>query len=106
MGMVENPAAGETPLNLVATGHCSVDRAIFDALRRIESGARGELQFAGVINLFISVGYSFHVVARDGILHNLGNPAGGECGIPHPKRRPALFSSREALLEKYLGESG
>ena len=36
VGMVEKPAAEEAPSNLVATGRYLLDRAIFDALRRIK----------------------------------------------------------------------
>lgn len=40
-GMVEKPAAEDTPSNLVATGRYLLDRAIFGALRRITPGKGG-----------------------------------------------------------------
>ena len=88
-----------------------MDRAIFDVLRRIESGARGELQFADTINLFFYEGYSVHVVVHDGIRADLGNPAGfitvnAEIGLRYHKYGSVLFADLEALLEKYRGESG
>lgn len=41
VGMVKKPAAEDAPSNLVAIGRYLFDRAIFDALRRIEPGKGG-----------------------------------------------------------------
>ncbi len=56
VGMVEKPAVEDAPSNLVATGRYLLDRAIFDALRRIEPGKGGELQLTDAIDLLISGG--------------------------------------------------
>ncbi len=106
VGMVEKPAAEDAPSNLVATGRYLLDRAIFDALRRITPGKGGELQLTDAIDLLISEGHPVHVVVHDGIRHDLGNPAGFipasvEFGLRHPKYGPALFRDIEAIMEKY-----
>ena len=106
VGMVEKPAAEDAPSNLVATGRYLLDRAIFDALRRIEPGKGGELQLTDAIDLLISEGHPVHVVVHDGIRHDLGNPAGFipasvEFGLRHPKYGAALFHDLEAIMEKY-----
>lgn len=106
VGMVEKPAAEDAPSNLVATGRYLLDRAIFEALRRIEPGKGGELQLTDAIDLLISEGHPVHVVIHDGIRHDLGNPAGFipasvEFGLRHPKYSPALFKDLEAIMEKY-----
>ena len=44
VGMVEKPAVEDAPSTFAAAGRYLLDRAIFDALRRIEPGAGGELQ--------------------------------------------------------------
>lgn len=111
VGMVEKPAAEDAPSNLVATGRYLLDRAIFDALRRIEPGKGGELQLTDAIDLLISEGHPVHVVVHDGIRHDLGNPAGFipasvEFGLRHPKYGPALFHDLEAIMEKYRPELG
>ena len=111
VGMVEKPAADDAPSNLVATGRYLLDRAIFDALRRIEPGKGGELQLTDAIDLLISEGHPVHVVIHDGIRHDLGNPAGFipasvEFGLRHPKYGPALFHDLEAIMEKYRPELG
>lgn len=106
VGMVEKPAVEDAPSNLVATGRYLLDRAIFEALRRIEPGKGGELQLTDAIDLLISEGHPVHVVVHDGIRHDLGNPAGFipasvEFGLRHPKYGPALFKDLEAIMEKY-----
>ena len=109
VGMVEKPAVEDAPSNLVATGRYLLDRAIFDALRRIKPGKGGELQLTDAIDLLISEGHPVHVVVHDGIRHDLGNPAGFipasvEFGLRHPKYGPKLFEDLEFLLEKYRKE--
>lgn len=111
VGMVEKPAAEDAPSNLVATGRYLLDRAIFDALRRIEPGKGGELQLTDAIDLLISEGHPVHVVVHEGIRHDLGNPAGFipasvEFGLRHPKYGPALFKDLEAIMEKYRQQLG
>lgn len=111
VGMVEKPAAEDAPSNLVATGRYLLDRAIFEALRRIEPGKGGELQLTDAIDLLISEGHPVHVVVHDGIRHDLGNPAGFipasvEFGLRHPKYGPALFKDLEAIMEKYRSQLG
>lgn len=111
VGMVEKPAVEDAPSNLVATGRYLLDRAIFDALRRITPGKGGELQLTDAIDLLISEGHPVNVVVHDGIRHDLGNPAGFipasvEFGLRHPKYGPTLFRDIEAIMEKYRPQLG
>lgn len=76
LGMVEKPAAENAPSNLAAAGRYVLDRAVFDALRRIEPGAGGELQLTDAIDLLIGQDHPVHVVVHDGARHDLGNPGG------------------------------
>ena len=76
LGMVEKPAAEDAPSNLAAAGRYVLDRAIFDALRRTEPGAGGEIQITDAIDLLIDEGHPVHVVVHDGTRHDLGNPGG------------------------------
>ena len=75
-GMVEKPDAKDAPSNYAAAGRYILDRAIFDALRRIEPGAGGELQLTDAIALLIDEGHPVHVVVHRGTRHDLGNPGG------------------------------
>ncbi|WP_205874525.1 UTP--glucose-1-phosphate uridylyltransferase [Mycobacterium camsae] len=75
-GMVEKPKAADAPSLFAAAGRYVLDRAIFDALRRIERGAGGEVQLTDAIALLISEGHPVHVVVHRGSRHDLGNPGG------------------------------
>ncbi|MEV4234697.1 MULTISPECIES: UTP--glucose-1-phosphate uridylyltransferase [unclassified Nocardia] len=75
-GMVEKPALADAPSTYAAAGRYLLDRAIFDALRRIEPGTGGELQLTDAIALLIAEGHPVHVVVHRGSRHDLGNPGG------------------------------
>lgn len=75
-GMVEKPPAGRAPSLFAAAGRYLLDRAIFDALRRVERGAGGEIQLTDAIALLIAEGHPVHVVVHRGSRHDLGNPGG------------------------------
>jgi UTP--glucose-1-phosphate uridylyltransferase len=75
-GMVEKPKAEDAPSLFAAAGRYVLDRAVFDALRRIDRGAGGEVQLTDAIALLISEGHPVHVVVHRGSRHDLGNPGG------------------------------
>ncbi|WP_204081204.1 UTP--glucose-1-phosphate uridylyltransferase [Mycobacterium riyadhense] len=75
-GMVEKPRASDAPSMYAAAGRYVLDRAIFDALRRIDRGAGGEVQLTDAIALLIAEGHPVHVVVHRGSRHDLGNPGG------------------------------
>lgn len=75
-GMVEKPAAELAPSRFAAAGRYLLDRAIFDALRRVNRGAGGEIQLTDAIALLIEEGHPVHVVVHRGSRHDLGNPGG------------------------------
>ncbi|PRW64271.1 UTP--glucose-1-phosphate uridylyltransferase [Actinopolyspora mortivallis] len=75
-GMVEKPHPSEAPSNLAAAGRYLLDHRIFEALRRIEPGAGGELQLTDAVALLIAEGHPVHVVVHRGARHDLGNPGG------------------------------
>lgn len=75
-GMVEKPAPADAPSTLAAAGRYLLDRAVFDALRRITPGSGGELQLTDAVQLLIDEGHPVHVVVHRGKRHDLGNPGG------------------------------
>jgi UTP--glucose-1-phosphate uridylyltransferase len=75
-GMVEKPAPDKAPSRYAAAGRYLLDRAIFDALRRVKRGAGGEIQLTDAIALLIAEGHPVHVVVHRGTRHDLGNPGG------------------------------
>jgi UTP--glucose-1-phosphate uridylyltransferase len=74
--MVEKPSITEAPSLFAAAGRYLLDRAIFDALRRVKRGAGGEIQLTDAIALLIAEGHPVHVVVHRGSRHDLGNPGG------------------------------
>lgn len=104
-GMVEKPAAEDAPSTFAAAGRYLLDRAIFDALKRITPGAGGELQLTDAIALLIAEGHPVHVVVHRGGRHDLGNPGGFlraavDFALEHPEYGPDL---REWLRERVGG---
>jgi UTP--glucose-1-phosphate uridylyltransferase len=75
-GMVEKPDATDAPSPYAAAGRYVLDRAIFDALRRVPRGAGGEIQLTDAIALLIEEDHPVHVVVHRGSRHDLGNPGG------------------------------
>ncbi len=75
-GMVEKPKTEDAPSPYAAAGRYVLDRAIFDALRRIDRGVGGEIQLTDAIALLIEEGHPVHVVVHRGSRHDLGNPGG------------------------------
>jgi len=75
-GMVEKPNAANAPSLYAAAGRYVLDRAIFDALGRVDRGAGGEIQLTDAIALLIAEGHPVHVVVHRGSRHDLGNPGG------------------------------
>jgi len=74
--MVEKPSRSEAPSLFAAAGRYLLDRAIFDALRRVKRGSGGEIQLTDAIALLITEGHPVHVVVHRGSRHDLGNPGG------------------------------
>ena len=110
-GMVEKPEAEDAPSTLVAAGRYLLDRAVFDALRRITPGKGGELQLTDAIELMIQEGHPVHVVVHEGSRHDLGNPAGYipanvDFGLQHPKYGPAIYRAVKNILADYEAEQG
>ena len=75
-GMVEKPKPEDAPSHFAAAGRYVLDRAIFDALRRVKKGVGGEIQLTDAIALLIEEGHPVHVVVHRGSRHDLGNPGG------------------------------
>ncbi len=76
VGMVEKPKAEDAPSLFAAAGRYILDRAIFDALRRVQRGVGNEIQLTDAIALLIAEGHPVHVVVHRGTRHDLGNPGG------------------------------
>ncbi|MEU6579231.1 UTP--glucose-1-phosphate uridylyltransferase [Nocardia sp. NPDC046763] len=103
-GMVEKPAIADAPSTFAAAGRYLLDRAIFDALRRITPGAGGELQLTDAIALLIAEGHPVHVVVHRGSRHDLGNPGGYlRAAVDFALEREEYGPALREWLEQRLG---
>ncbi|MDF5821565.1 UTP--glucose-1-phosphate uridylyltransferase [Corynebacterium felinum] len=105
-GMVEKPDAESAPSTFVATGRYLLDRAIFDALKRITPGAGGELQLTDAVALLIEEGHPVHILVHEGKRHDLGNPGGYipavvDFGLAHPTYGPHLKKVLREIIEEH-----
>jgi UTP--glucose-1-phosphate uridylyltransferase len=105
VGMVEKPKAEDAPSTFAAAGRYLLDRAIFDAIKRITPGAGGELQITDAIAMLINEGHSVHVVVHRGGRHDLGNPGGFlraavDFALDHPEYGADLRSWLEGRIGK------
>ena len=75
-GLVEKPAAGTAPSNLILPGRYILQPEVMDILATQEKGAGGEIQLTDAIALLIEEGHPVHVVVHRGARHDLGNPGG------------------------------
>ncbi|CCH28005.1 UTP--glucose-1-phosphate uridylyltransferase [Actinosynnema sp. NPDC047251] len=106
VGMVEKPRSEDAPSTFAAAGRYLLDRAVFDALKRITPGSGGELQLTDAIALLIEEGHPVHVVVHRGGRHDLGNPGGFlkaavDFALEHPDYGPELGE----WLRERLGNS-
>jgi len=102
-GMVEKPEPDQAPSTLAAVGRYLLDRAIFDALRRITPGAGGELQLTDAVALLIAEDHPVHVVVHGGERRDLGHPVGFlkvavDFALQHPEYGPELDGWLRARL--------
>ena len=103
-GMVEKPSPDEAPSTLVAAGRYLLDRAVFDALKRITPGAGGELQLTDAVALLVEEGHPVHLVVHRGGRHELGNPAAFlraavDFALSDPEHGPDLREYLQNLLD-------
>jgi UTP--glucose-1-phosphate uridylyltransferase len=100
-GMVEKPTPEAAPSTLAAAGRYLLDRAVFDALRRITPGAGGELQLTDAVALLIDEGHPVHVVVHRGARHDIGNPGGYVRAVVDLTLRDATYGPS---LRTWLGQ--
>ncbi len=74
-GMVEKPAAGTAPSNLIISGRYVLSPEIFDILGTIEKGAGGEIQLTDGMKA-LSQNQTFHGVRFDGTTYDCGSKLG------------------------------
>jgi UTP--glucose-1-phosphate uridylyltransferase len=74
-GMVEKPAKGTAPSNLIISGRYVLSPEIFEILEKGEKGAGGEIQLTDGMRT-LAQSQSFHGVLFDGKTFDCGSPLG------------------------------
>ncbi len=74
--MVEKPDPKDAPSTFACAGRYLLDRAVFEPLKRLQPGIRGEIHLTDAISELIDDGHPVHVVVHTGRRHDVGNPAG------------------------------
>jgi len=75
-GMVEKPAAGQAPSNLVVIGRYILTPQVLDNLEHVQRGAGGEYQLTDAIAAEISAGRDVYGYRFDGQRYDCGSKAG------------------------------
>ncbi len=101
-GMIEKPAKGMAPSNLIISGRYILQPEIFDILENVEKGAGGEIQITdGMIKLAAS--QAFHGVRFDGRTYNCGSKIGFlTANIAFALGRPDLAPALRAEIRKLV----
>ena len=99
-GMVEKPAKGTAPSNLIISGRYILQPEIFDILEKVEKGAGGEIQLTdGMIALAGS--QAFHGVRFDGRTYDCGSKIGFlAANLAFALDRPELAEALRAEAKK------
>ncbi|WP_035791445.1 UTP--glucose-1-phosphate uridylyltransferase [Kitasatospora mediocidica] len=101
--MVEKPDPQDAPSTFASAGRYLLDRAVFEPLKHVKPGARGEIDLTDALVELIRQGHPVHVVVHTGKRHDIGNPAGMlqaavDFALDDPTRGPDLRSWLETRL--------
>jgi UTP--glucose-1-phosphate uridylyltransferase len=99
-GMVEKPAQGTAPSNLIVSGRYILQPDIFDILDGHETGAGGEIQLTDAM-VKLMARQDFHALEYDGVTYDCGDKVGllranVAFGLRHPELGAA---AREAVAD-------
>jgi len=75
-GLVEKPDPSVAPSNLAVVGRYVLPSGIFDAIRRTEPGAGGEIQLTDAMALMLAEGTPVHGIVYRGVRFDTGMPLG------------------------------
>ncbi|MGO9005714.1 MAG: UTP--glucose-1-phosphate uridylyltransferase GalU [Beijerinckiaceae bacterium] len=98
-GMVEKPATGAAPSNLIISGRYILSPEIFEILEKGEKGAGGEIQLTDGMRTLART-QSFHGVLFDGKTFDCGSPLGFlTANVVFALANPELASAFKAVLK-------
>jgi UTP--glucose-1-phosphate uridylyltransferase len=99
-GMVEKPAQGTAPSNLIVSGRYILQPEIFDILSAHETGAGGEIQLTDAM-VKLMAKQDFHALEYDGATYDCGDKIGLlRANVAFALMHPDLgVAAREAVAE-------
>jgi UTP--glucose-1-phosphate uridylyltransferase len=74
--MVEKPKFADAPSDLAIIGRYILTPDVFDAIKRTEKGAGGEIQITDAMRLMLNEGKPFYAVRLQGTRHDAGDKLG------------------------------
>jgi UTP--glucose-1-phosphate uridylyltransferase len=99
-GMVEKPAKGTAPSNLIISGRYILQPEIFDILEKVEKGAGGEIQLTDGMKQLAGA-QAFHGVRFDGRTYDCGSKIGFlAANLAFALERPELADALRAEARK------
>ncbi len=102
-GMVEKPAPGTEPSNLLISGRYILQPEIFDRLARHRKGAGGEIQLTDAM-ADLMADQPFHALEYDGTTYDCGDKLGLlRANVAYALKRPDLAEGARGMLKDLLG---
>ena len=102
-GMVEKPAQGTAPSNLIISGRYILQPEIFELLEKGERGAGGEIQLTDAM-IKLAKTQAFHGVRFDGATYDTGSKLGFlAANIAFALARDELAEGLKAEIKRQLG---
>ena len=102
--LVEKPALGDAPSDLIIIGRYVLTPDVFDAIAELQPGAGGELQLTDALRVQAAAG-PFHGVLRNVRRFDTGNPVGWlsavfELALEHPQYGPGFRAELDRILNR------
>jgi UTP--glucose-1-phosphate uridylyltransferase len=102
-GMVEKPAQGTAPSNLIVSGRYILQPEIFDLLARHQKGAGGEIQLTDGMAALMET-QSFHALEYEGVTYDCGDKIGLlRANVAYALKRPDIGAAARAAITELLG---
>ena len=106
-GLVEKPSPSDAPSNLAVVGRYVLPPTIFDAIRRVEPGAGGEIQLTDAMALLLADGTPVHGIVYRGVRYDTGLPLGYlqavvQIAVQRPDLGPAFTRWLVDFVDKEL----
>ena len=101
-GMVEKPAKGTAPSNLIVSGRYILQPEIFDLLATQERGAGGEIQLTDAMFRLMET-QGFHALEYDGVTYDCGDKIGLlRANVALALKHPLLGEGARAALAPFF----